>query len=82
MANSNRTSHILSLSKLRTMRLRKLLETVKKDAAAKDRANQQILAAYERQEAELIRSLKHTRRVLALLRDEPMTARDERNSVN
>jgi len=39
-------------------------------------------AAYEQQEAELVRSLEHTRGVPALLPDEPTTARDERNPVN
>src|SRR5215469_8700368 len=68
MANRNRTVSAISLSKLPTMLLRKLSEAVKKDGAAGDRTTRQIQAAYERQEAELVRSLERTRRVLALLR--------------
>jgi len=37
---------------------------------------------YERQEAELVRFLDPTGGVLGLLRDELMTAGDERNLVN
>jgi len=81
MANRNRTVSATSLSKLPTMLLRKLSEAVKKDGAAGDRTTRQIQAAYERQEAELVRSLERTRRVLALLRDEPTTAGNERDSA-
>ena len=82
MANRNRTVSAISLSKLPTMLLRKLSEAVKKDGAAGDRTTRQIRAMYERQEAELVCSLDHTGRVLGLLRDESMTAGDERNLVN
>ena len=82
MASIKRAAHAFPLSKLRTALLRKLLEAVKKNAAVEDRSSKQIRAAYERQEAELVRSLEHTRKVLALLRNEPTTVRDERNPVN
>lgn len=41
--------------------------------AAEDRASKQIRAAYERQEAELVRSLAQTPHGLALLQKEPTT---------
>jgi len=64
------------------MLLRTLFEAVKGDRAAGDRTTGQIRAMYQRQEAELIRSLDHTGRVLGLLQDKSMTAGDERNLVN
>jgi hypothetical protein len=73
MADSGRVSRAFSLSKLRTMLLRTLFAAVKEDRAAGDRTTRQMRATYERQEAELVRSLDHTRRVLVLLRHEPMT---------
>jgi hypothetical protein len=73
MGNAKRGAHASSSSKIRTMLVRKLLEAMKRDAAAKDRNNKQLRAAYERQEAELVRSLEHTRRVLVLLRGELTT---------
>jgi len=82
MGNTKRVAHASSPSKIRTMLLRKLLEAVKRDAAAKDRTNKQLRAAYERQEAELVRSLEHTRRVLVLLRGELTTEQNEGNPVN
>ena len=82
MGNTKRVAHASSPSKIRTMLLRKLLEAVKRDAAAKDRTNKQLRAAYERQEAELVRSLEHTRRVLVLLRSELTTEQNEGNPVN
>jgi len=82
MADSGRVSRAFSLSRLGTMPLRKLFEAVKQDRAAGDRTTRQIRAMYERQEAELVCSLDHTGRVLGLLRDESMTAGDERNLVN
>jgi len=77
-----RVSRAFALSKLGTMLLRKLFEAVKEDRAAGDRTTRQIRAMCERQEAELVRFLDHTGGVLGLLRDESMTAGDERNLVN
>lgn len=82
MADSGRAPHAFALSKLGTMLLRKLFEAVKEDRAAGDRTTRQIRAMCERQEAELVRFLDHTGGVLGLLRDESMTAGDERNLVN
>ena len=81
MGNHKSNARVFSLSKVRTKLLRKLLQGVNKDEPGADRARKQMRAAYERQEAELVRSLEHTRRVLALLREESTTALDERNRV-
>src|SRR5215467_13494222 len=63
----------------RAKQLLDLLEAINKDRSAVARISSQILAAYERREAEVVRSLEHTRKIVSHLRDQPSTALDERS---
>jgi len=81
MTDSKSAARAFLVCNLR-LALGRLSRAVHKDAPAGDRTNKEIRAAYERQEAELFRSLENTRRILALLRDEPTTTLTENNPIN